>query len=175
MSKRPQNAYCVWLAGLLSGMLPLQCYAAAAPKPPIAIQAQPLDAALQLFALQTGMQLVYLTDLTRGLNSRGCTAATTAADALTQLLAGTGLTFGFLNEHTVQIRAVTSGSLRNMAYPGDAIAANDRGVLGADYYGASRLESVVVTARKRPERLMNVPMAITVFSGDRSICAVPTR
>ncbi len=113
-SRRLQTGYCIWLAGLLSGMLPLYCDEAEGAAPSIAIQAQPLDAALRIFALQTGLQLVYVTDVTRGLNTRGCSAAATPADALTQLLAGTGLSFDFINEHTVQIRMSTAGSSRDM-------------------------------------------------------------
>ncbi len=114
LSRRLQTGYCVWLASLLSGMLPLYGDGAEGAALSIAIQAQPLDAALRIFALQTGLQLVYVTDLTRGLNTRGCNAAATPANALTQLLAGTGLSFDFINEHTVQIRISTPGSLRDM-------------------------------------------------------------
>ncbi len=114
MTRRPWNGYCVWLAGLLSGMFSMHCGATDVRQPPIAIQAQPLDAALRVFARQTGLQLVYVTDLIRGVNTRGCTAAMTPADALTQLLIGTGLTFGFLDDHTVQIRASEQSGLRYM-------------------------------------------------------------
>ncbi len=113
LSRRLQTGYCVWLASLLSGMLPLYCDGAEGVAPSIAIQAQPLDTALRIFALQTGLQLVYVTDLTRGLNTRGCSAAGTPADALTQLLAGTGLSFDFINGYTVQIRVSVPGSSRD--------------------------------------------------------------
>ncbi|MEJ0035214.1 MAG: STN domain-containing protein [Gammaproteobacteria bacterium] len=73
----------------------------------VAIEAQPLDVALRLFALRTGLQLVYLASLTRGLTTGGCEVNATPTEALTQLLAGTGLEFEFLNGHTVVIRGGT--------------------------------------------------------------------
>ena len=69
----------------------------------IAIPAQPLDAALGEFAHQTGLQLVYLSQVTRSQLSKGSRAGTSAPAALTELLEGTGLSFQFLNERTVRI------------------------------------------------------------------------
>jgi iron complex outermembrane receptor protein len=69
------------------------------------IAAQPLAAALAEFAHQTGLQLVYVSDVLKDHKSRGARAGASAADALTALLEGTGLTFEFLNERAVRILA----------------------------------------------------------------------
>ncbi len=123
MHERRRNRYGLWLAGLLSGILSLHCQAAGEQRPPIAIEAQRLDAALRAFAQQTELQLIYLTDLTRGLNTAGCGAVTSPADALAQLLTGTGLTFVFVNERTIQIQAAAPDGSRNVTQGGAAAAA----------------------------------------------------
>src|SRR5262245_59392639 len=69
---------------------------------PADIAPQPLAQALVQFARETGLQLVYVADVA-ALESRGARAARSAADALTELLDGTGLKFEFLNERTVRI------------------------------------------------------------------------
>ena len=55
------------------------------------IPAGPVAAALANFARQTGLQLVYVSDIAKGRMSHGARAGTSAAQALTQLLAGTDL------------------------------------------------------------------------------------
>jgi len=67
------------------------------------IRAQPLAAALEDFAHQTGLQLVYLSDVLKGQESKGSRAGVPTAEALTALLEGTGLTFEFLNQRAVRI------------------------------------------------------------------------
>jgi hypothetical protein len=70
------------------------------------IPAQPLPQALAAFAVQTGMQIVYLSDTVRDQHSAGARAGTPAAEALEQLLHSSGLRFEFLNSRTVRIFAV---------------------------------------------------------------------
>ena len=67
------------------------------------IPPQPLPQALAMFAKQTGLQLIYVSDIVRDQQSPGATAGAPAADALGQLLAGTGLRFEFLNARTVRL------------------------------------------------------------------------
>ncbi len=167
MRKRGRNEYLACVTGLLSGLVSIHCDAADARTPSIAIQAQPLDAALRAFALQTGLQLVYLTDLARGLSTPGCAATTAPADALTELLAGTGLAFEFLNDRTVQIRMNAGSGLRKRAQRGQAT-----GGAGSAVAEAPGIEEVVVTARKREERQIDVPMAMTVLSGESAALRV---
>jgi iron complex outermembrane recepter protein len=66
---------------------------------------QPLALALAEFAHQTGLQLVYVSDVLRDQKSKGARAGVSTTNALTQLLDGTGLTFEFLNKRAVRIFA----------------------------------------------------------------------
>jgi outer membrane receptor protein involved in Fe transport len=67
------------------------------------IKPQPLAGALAEFAHQTGLQLVYVSQLAKARASKGARAGLAPAEALPALLEGTGLGFEFLNERTVRI------------------------------------------------------------------------
>jgi outer membrane receptor protein involved in Fe transport len=75
------------------------------------IAAQPLAQALGEFAEQTGLQLIYISEIAATQASNGAARGVAAPDALRQLLAGTGLGFEFLNDRTVRILAVPSCAL----------------------------------------------------------------
>src|SRR5690606_17936252 len=68
------------------------------------IPPQPLIQALNTFAAQTGLQLMYVSDIAEGRVSNGAPAGLPPAQMLARLLEGTSLTFEFLNERTVAIR-----------------------------------------------------------------------
>src|SRR5688572_32639298 len=72
------------------------------------IAAQPLTQALSEFANQTGLQLIYVSEIAAKQASKGASRGQTAPDALRRLQAGTGLHFELLNERTVRIFAVSS-------------------------------------------------------------------
>ena len=71
------------------------------------IAAQPLTQALSEFANQTGLQLVYVSEIAAKQASNGASRGLAAPDALRRLLAGTGLHFELLNDRTVRIFAVS--------------------------------------------------------------------
>ncbi len=71
-----------------------------------AIPYQPLAPALENFAHQTGLQVVYVSSVVRDQKTPGASAGLAATDALARLLEGTGLRFEFLNERIVRILAV---------------------------------------------------------------------
>jgi iron complex outermembrane recepter protein len=75
------------------------------------IAAQPLAQALGEFADQTGLQLVYVSEIAAKQASNGASRGLAAPDALRRLLAGTGLHFEFLNDRTVRILAESSCDL----------------------------------------------------------------
>src|SRR5271165_928264 len=60
-----------------------------------AIAPQPLAAALAEFAHQTGLQMVYVSQIVLGRTCKGARAELSATAALTELLDGTGLSFQF--------------------------------------------------------------------------------
>ncbi|MEJ1965213.1 MAG: STN domain-containing protein [Gammaproteobacteria bacterium] len=117
MRKRFRDTSLACVLGAACGLVSAPSEAAD-DRAPIAIEAQPLDVALRLFALRTGLQVVYLAKLTRGLTTGGCDADAAPTEALTQLLTGTGLEFEFLNEHTVVIRAETRGKQQKVQLSG---------------------------------------------------------
>ena len=65
----------------------------------------PLPQALENLSRQTGAQLVWITGLVANQQTRGAAAGLTAAEALTQLLEGTGLRFELLSPRTFRIVA----------------------------------------------------------------------
>jgi iron complex outermembrane recepter protein len=67
------------------------------------IAPQPLADALADFAHQTGLQLVYISRIATGLSSKGAKSGLAPAEALKQLLEGTGLNFQFINARTIRI------------------------------------------------------------------------
>lgn len=69
------------------------------------IQAQPLTRALAEFAEQTGMQLVYPSELTAGVDSNGASTEGTPDEILDQLLTSTGLEYEYVNDRTIAIAA----------------------------------------------------------------------
>ena len=75
------------------------------------IAAQPLAQALSEFATQTGLQVVYVSGIAATQTSKRAPRGLPAADALQRLLAGTGLSFEFLNDRTVRIFVGSSCAL----------------------------------------------------------------
>ena len=67
------------------------------------IAPQSLSEALSALAHQASVQLIYVSDLTRGRVSKGAPAGLPVTEALTRLLAGTGLRFEFINARTVRL------------------------------------------------------------------------
>src|SRR5512134_74430 len=72
------------------------------------IAAQSLARALSELAAQTGLQVVYVSEIAATRVSKGAPRGLPAEDALRRLLAGTGLRFEFLNARTVRIFADAS-------------------------------------------------------------------
>jgi iron complex outermembrane recepter protein len=154
------------------------------------IAPQSLAAALQAWARESGIQVLYATDLASGLKSEGAPAGVSAADALERLLAGTGLQYRVLNDRTISVlrsstdassnadtkrasadssgaeEAVspTAGVLRT-AQSEDTNTATPQAAREAET--DEMLDEVVVTAQKRMERLQEVPMSISVLNGEQ--------
>jgi iron complex outermembrane recepter protein len=112
-------------AGLFSGILCPTCAMGAQAPVPLAsvIPSQDLADALTAFYQQTGMQVVYLSDVVGGRRSKGAPAGLSPKAALARLLAGTGLTFVLVDAHTARI--VPAGS----AVPAARGTASDRDAL----------------------------------------------
>lgn len=111
------------------------------------IPGQPLASALTDYAQQTGLQLVYVSEIARGKSSKGAPAGLSNHAALTRLLEGTGLQFEFLNERSVRILAAAN-----------PITSAHTATMGP--------EEVLVTATKRVASLASVPMSVNVLSSN---------
>jgi iron complex outermembrane recepter protein len=119
------------------------------------IPPQPLAEALAAYARQTGMQLIYESELARGLTSEGAPAGLGPAAALARLLKGTGLRFEFLNERSVRILAVKSKAPPARAPPHKEYR---------DSESLTSIEEVVVTAEQRDEAENHVPISMDVWT-----------
>jgi outer membrane receptor protein involved in Fe transport len=105
--------------GLLS--MTLGAGAQTPPKPPVTvdIKAQPMADALNQWAQQTGFQLIFPEErTTAGIVSGGVRGTYTPRAALDRLLRNSGLTYAYVNERTVEIRAAMSGPAADV--PGDS-------------------------------------------------------
>jgi len=114
------------------------------------IPARPLAEALATFASQTGLQLVYVSDVVRNRRSHGAAAGLTADEALAHLLEGTGLRFEYLTPYSVRILA--------------AAGARSEATMHAPE--REELREVIVTANRREEDQQDVPMKIQVLTAD---------
>src|SRR5580704_12749814 len=79
------------------------------------IPAEPLAKALEAFALQTGLQLVYVSGVLREQKSHAVSAGMSANEALARMLEGTGLEFQFLTPRSIRILAAAAGPPRGAA------------------------------------------------------------
>ena len=68
------------------------------------IARQPLDSALQEFARQTGIQIIFFSYLTDGQRVLALDGTYTVDVAMNALLAGSMLTFRWVNPKTIEIR-----------------------------------------------------------------------
>src|SRR6266403_5894686 len=68
------------------------------------ISRQPLSAALQEFAKQSGVQIIFFSKATDGFEALSIAGKYTAVDALQRLLNRSELTFHKLNERTFEVR-----------------------------------------------------------------------
>ena len=115
------------------------------------IPAQPLAQALAAFRRQTGLQVVYLSDVVRNQKSRAVSAGLGSHEALTRMLEGTGLKFEYLTPRSIRILVEEVAPPRE---PTTKIPTGDQ------------LQEVIVTANRREEDLQNVPITIQVLTGE---------
>jgi hypothetical protein len=102
------------------------------------IPAQPLAQALEEFARQTGLQLVYVSGVVRDQRCHAVSTGLGANEALARMLEGTGLTFEYLTPRSIRVLAAVAGSPRQTT---TKIPSGDE------------LQEVIVTANRREENL----------------------
>lgn len=122
----------------------------------IAIPREPLAVALRALAHQLGLQIAELSEADAQVGEVGPINGTMSREAaLERLLAGTGLSWRFVNEQTVVIYRPAGASM----VPG--------GGTGTSSDADMALQEVVVSAQRRTEKLMDVPMSVHAFSRGR--------
>lgn len=153
---------------------------------------QRLSAALQQFAQQSGLQVVYYGKVTEGFNVAGVAGKLTADQALKALLSDTNLQYEPLDQHTFAIsaatpaRKTTARTSRNTGVirlaqaqstatgnaPSRSDAANVSSASGQEASTAAAqsdagitLEEITVRAQRRNESIQDVPISVTAFSG----------
>jgi iron complex outermembrane recepter protein len=149
------------------------------------IPAQPLAKALQSFAQQSGLSLVHYSKLIDVRLAPALEGSYTPDAALKKLLENTDLEYAYVNENTIEIRQAksareasgkTSAVVLGERYglhlaqsdsaAGQGLQEKENAVDPTENSQGGRLEEVVVTAQKRKERLQDVPISISVLSGE---------
>ncbi len=145
------------------------------------LPSQSLAESLRAVASQTETNILFDRDLVRGLTAQALKAELSLDQAMTRLLAGTGLTFRKTDEKTVVVVHVDKATAFLMTH--DAVASNARTAANISYsdpvdeHGVnppvshsqrsdSGLEEIIVTARRREESLASVPVAVTALTAD---------
>jgi iron complex outermembrane recepter protein len=151
---RPWASGVLWCCALLTLTGTATCYGQAPVGLTRDIPPQSLDEALAEYARQTGLQLIYESELTHGLKSQGAPAGLAPTAALARLLEGTGLQFEFLNERGVHLF---------VAKP-KAPASAPRHETRRDSEPMTAIEEVLVTAQQRDEPESRVPISMGVWT-----------
>ncbi|MFC4314166.1 TonB-dependent receptor domain-containing protein [Steroidobacter flavus] len=115
------------------------------------IPSQPLDEALLALAQQAGLQLAAVGDLDRATRSGEVSGVMTVEAALRRLLAGSGYRFELRRDGVVSVTAAER--------PRRATAASEHELAAPP---VNTLATVVVSARRRDERWIEVPIAVSI-------------
>ncbi len=159
------------------------------------LPSQPLAASLRAVGSQTSTNILFDPPLVEGREAPALKASLTLDEVFTRLLIGTGLKHRFLDDKTVMVISATDpraseppqtsqvqpdgahdqegvdfANRIRMARVGDVSgktsgaqeAAAEKGAESAE----TKLDEVIVTARKRSENLQNVPISIAVLTAD---------
>jgi len=135
------------------------------------IPAEPLGQALTDFSKASSQQIVFSEAVINGKSTAGLHGRYTTSAALSALLAGTGLTAETNAAGVTMIRPRKVPSSLNEAQTDQGASVQTTSAEKADGQRPSqnediRLEEVVVTAQKKEERLQDVPVPVSVLSGD---------
>ncbi len=146
-----------------------------APTYQLKIDAQPLEDALQTFARQTGIQIVFVSQITNGLRANPVGGEYSLTAGLAALLAGSGLTYNVLNPLTIAIRrqdpqdppdpgrsANAQGSPQG---PGDNRDSTRRSMQMEEVIVRGTAEQLVATRTETP--LREIPQTISIISHEQ--------
>ena len=152
-------------------------WAAAESKPlPFNIPSQQADAALLLFGKQADISVVYQHRLVKTYQTNQLKGEFTPQEGIRILLRGSGLKAEFKSRAHLVITQNNQGNEMNSkkkilaATVGFFMGAGANGVMAQETTGGEELdwllEEVVVTAQKREQRLVDVPISVSVMGED---------
>ncbi len=155
------------------------------------IKAQPVDSALTEFAQQSGIDVLLYTQAAKDVTTSDLVGTFTADEALTRLLVNTGLVYSYIGPREVAVHRagdrISKGKsigalspesehpvkrlarLQSAGKPNNGDAGQESGN-PADRQNANKgrqnvgIEEIVVTAQKREERLLDVPVSLSVVT-----------
>lgn len=136
------------------------------------IPAQPLPDALQAFAKQAKMQILYRQDAVRNSTSNPVVGDFEAHAALELLIEGTGLEIVYSDENAATVRPVQTSATAPPARPSGTIRLAQAGTASASDTGRANsadsglLEEIVVTAEKRSQSVQSVAASVTALAGE---------
>jgi outer membrane receptor protein involved in Fe transport len=173
------RAVCVSIAlALCATIVPVSAQAIAQ-RYELNIPRQPLEAAIKDFAYQTGLQIARFSDKVDGSMLVGPLSGDYSAEqALQQLLQPGGLTYKIVNDNTIAImdraqgerssshRAQSLNDVGAFADGGRVRLAQGPGGSTGSSVETQALEEVIVTAQKRTQRLIDVPLSVVALSGE---------
>jgi TonB-dependent siderophore receptor len=128
------------------------------------IAPQPLADALPLFGRQAGLQVTAESSLVAALSSPGVKGGMSVAEALSRLLAGTGLTWRFNGPRTVVLeKAAADGAmtLDPVTVEGSAIAGASPSAVSE---GTGSYAARAVTIGKTEQTLREIPQSVSVMT-----------
>ena len=129
----------------------------------VKIAPQTLSKALQELAAQTDMQIVYQSSVAKDLQTAGFSGEGTIGEVLDALLAGTGLTWRSVNERTVAVEPKSKGSSPSGGGTnGTSVESPQEEVARPP----AMAEEIVVTAQRRRQDIRDVPVSVTVMTGE---------
>lgn len=139
--------------------------AQAAAEQSYAIPAGPLAPALNRFADESGLQLIYSAELAENARTRGIQGSYTPEQALRLLLAGSGIAYSFAGADTVTLTSATAQSDNGPVQLGPVTVEGElEGPFGpVEGYNASR----TTTGSKTDTPLIEIPQSISVITRDR--------
>ena len=156
----------------------------AAPVYELDIQSQPLLAALKSLSDETGLEVLFFSDITAGVQSTAIAGSYSQAGALAEILADSALESVAIGDGAVGIRLKGGDILPGKSRPtpgrtllAQSSAANNSGDKSGKSVDSrnpqqqpsaisSTIEEVLVTAQKRVTNLQDTALTITAFTGD---------
>lgn len=130
------------------------------PRYELKIRSQPLGAALQEFAKQSGVQIVFFSKLADGHDAPALNGKYTAQQALNALLQGTGLTFHRLDSKTIEIeRTATTAVTVPSPFSASTTTAAPRGLFAMDQAGAGSADHAATVTQTQPAGSPDQPAA----------------